>query len=73
MTVINRMGDKLLATLLPKAKASACTICTRAYTGCGGSQCFYYYNKVVAGQVRCYANTANRCDAPYVSYRVGCC
>lgn len=73
MTLINRLGDKLLARLLPKAKASACNVCTRAYVGCGGPFCYYYYNKVVAGQVRCYANTADYCDAGYVSYRTGCC
>ncbi|MDG9675306.1 hypothetical protein [Micromonospora sp. DH14] len=71
--MISRLSDKLLAALLPKAKASACNICTLAYTGCGGPFCYYYYTKSVAGQVRCYANTAKSCDAPYVSYSLGCC
>ncbi|RQX18429.1 hypothetical protein DDE19_07710 [Micromonospora ureilytica] len=71
--MINRLSDKLLAALLPKATASACNICTLAYTGCGGPFCYYYYTKEVAGQVRCYANTAKSCSASYVSYTVGCC
>ncbi|QOC91973.1 hypothetical protein [Micromonospora craniellae] len=72
MAIINRLGDKMLAALLPKAKASACNVCTRAYVGCGGPFC-YYYNKVVSGQVCCYANTADYCSAPSVSYTTGCC
>ncbi|CCH16384.1 hypothetical protein [Micromonospora lupini] len=71
--IINRLSDKLLAALLPKATASACNVCTLAYVGCGGPFCYYYYNKVVAGQVRCVANTGRYCDAPSVSYTVGCC
>ncbi|GLH98171.1 hypothetical protein [Phytohabitans aurantiacus] len=73
MKIIDRLGDRLLARLLPRAKASACNVCSLAYVGCGGPFCYYYYNKVVAGQVRCYANTARSCDAPSVSYTVGCC
>ncbi|MEU0550767.1 hypothetical protein ACQPZK_05830 [Micromonospora sp. CA-249363] len=71
--IINRLSDKLLAALLPKATASACNVCSLAYTGCGGPFCYYYYNKVVAGQVRCYANTSRDCNASYVSYTTGCC
>ena len=71
--IITKLGDRMLSALLPKAKAAACNNCTRAYVGCGGPYCYHYYNKFVAGQMRCYANTANYCDAPSVSYRTGCC
>ncbi|TDC85946.1 hypothetical protein E1193_01185 [Micromonospora sp. KC606] len=73
MAIISRLGDKLLAALLPKATASACNVCVRIRVGCGGPYCYYYYNKVVGSQVRCYANTADYCDAPYVSSTPGCC
>lgn len=73
MAIINRLGDKLLAALLPKATASACNICQRIRVGCGGPFCYYYYNKVVGSAVRCYANTYDDCNAPSVSYTTGCC
>jgi hypothetical protein len=73
MKTISRLGDRMLGALLHKAKGSACSHCQYAYTGCGGSQCFFYYNRFVSGQWRCYANTQNLCNTTYVSYRAGCC
>jgi hypothetical protein len=70
---ISRWGDKMLAAMLPKAKASACSNCQYAYTGCGGPFCYYYWNRYVSGQWRCYANQVNTCTGSPLSYRVGCC
>ena len=46
--MINKLGDRLLSAVLPKAKAAACVgdqygWCVYRYTGCGGSQCYQYY------------------------------
>ena len=72
--LLNRMGDKMLATMLPKSKASACSIaCRFAYTGCGGGTCVYYWNKYVSGGQYCFAMRENSCYSTPYSTRSGCC
>ena len=47
-TLLRTAGDKLLGALAPKRRASACqwpSYCAFQYMGCGGGQCYYYYQK----------------------------
>ncbi|GAA1828708.1 hypothetical protein GCM10009682_54630 [Luedemannella flava] len=50
MTALLRTaGDRLLGKIAPKRTASACylkyTYCAYQFTGCGGGQCYYYYQR----------------------------
>ena len=71
--LLRTAGDKLLGKIVPKRIASACTYptsCTYRFTGCGGGQCFYYYqwwNKCYIGQV-----PLTGCANPW-QVRNGCC
>jgi len=72
-TLLMTVGDRLLAKVAPKRRASACTYttsCTYRFTGCGGGQCFYYYQY---GQY-CYVGQfpLTMCTNYFRKYH-GCC
>jgi hypothetical protein len=72
--LINKWGDKMLGVMLPKNKASACSHCQRAYAGCGGGQCFFYYNRFCGASMCCFAFLEDSCTSNHlVSWRHGCC
>jgi hypothetical protein len=61
----------MLATMLPKAKASACSNCQLSGVGCTGPYCYYYYNRLVGGLYKCYVNQVRSCGGTF--YHNGCC
>ena len=72
-TLLRTAGDKLLGALAPKRRAAACshpTYCAFQFQGCGGGQCFYYYqygNYCYVGQFPLTACTN------YFRKYYGCC
>jgi hypothetical protein len=71
---ISRWGDKMLTAVLPRAKASACSRnCRRAYVGCGGGVCVYYYEKYVSGSMYCFRMREDSCYSTAYGSRPGCC
>lgn len=72
--LVNRWGDRMLSAMLPKARASACRSCQRAYVGCGGGVCTYYYNKYVSGGMYCFPMMEDSCYSTlHYPARPGCC
>jgi hypothetical protein len=73
-TKIAALGDRMLASVLPQKRASACTYpssCQYRYRGCGGGYCYYYYQW--GSYCYVYEGIPTLCYGNLVRKYQGCC
>jgi hypothetical protein len=73
---LTKLGDRLLAKLVPSTRATACsypTYCEFQFKACSGPYCYYYYQQWKTCKIFSGAVDGNCAGSKLVSQHSGCC